>query len=327
MEKDGYCPISKQGIRETANTYIADFVEDRVVIPKSYEGKVLISSGKVDRDISVKLPKEAEFCNGILEPDGTVKYSGRSNADISIKSQAVVQQGIPLIEVDARISIQDSTAPQRYSFEYNLPSNYRMLSSEDYYNEQKDMAEINDMELEQGWIYILNADNEMVAVIEPAAASDSVGHRVDTHYELRGTTITQVIDFDSDTIFPITATTTSTKPSNHKIGDAREYCKIDYSVIGAASFVSGTGYSVLTDAAKTKIKKAIVAKVGSKFIPIINIASWAVEGYAVLRSLQGYSYTSVLIDYEIWAIYKHQGGRWVEGRQYKNSSVYCTLVK
>lgn len=280
-------------------------------------------------DLTMIQPKEIKAGKEAMMEGNSILPDRNTDVDISVSPLQKVEAGVSLIGNKTLVEIKNASAPKQYSFRYDLPNGYRMMKSEDYFYEQKKVADQDkeDLVLEKGWIYILDGNDEIVAVIDPAEATDADGNSVRTHYDLVGSSLVQVINFDENTSFPVTATPTATRPTNHKIEDATESCTLDHNVIGLNSFVAGTGCSALTAAAKTKIKNAIIAKIGSKFVPILNIASWAVSGYATIASYAGYRYTKVTVGYEIWAYYKHQGGRWVEGRQYKNSSIKLKCIK
>ena len=71
----------------------------------------------------------------------------------------------------------------------------------------------------------------------------------------------------------------------------------------------------------------IVKKLGSEFIPVLGNVSWIVSGFATIADVMGYKYTQVTVTYEVWAYYKHQGGRGVEGRQYKGQTIKLRCIK
>lgn len=303
---------------------LADFT-----LPENPKIAVVMDSSLEGESISVHLPEELGLKQGVAKAGGVMTYRGERHATLKLKTLQREEKGVLLTSMQTDVTLKDKMDPDRYSFNYELPSGYKMIKSEVYYDQiiNAEAGLKEEEQFQKGWVYILNEDGEIVAIIEPAYAEDANEKKINTHYEVVANTLVQVVDITDNTVYPVTVTTTSSRPENHKIGDYREYCTIDHNVIGAASFVSGTGYSCLTDAAKEKVKKAIAAKLGSKFVPILNLASWTLEGYATLNSLRGYSHTSVILDYELWAYYKHQGGRWVEGRQYKNASLLLTLIK
>lgn len=299
------------------------------LIEEVVKSGILEASKAAIVDLAMIQPKEIKAGKEAVMEGNSILPDRNTNVDISVSPLQKEEAGVSLIGNKTLVEIKNASAPKQYSFRYDLPNGYRMMKSEDYFYEQKKAADQDeeDLMLEQGWIYILDGNDEIVAVIDPAEATDADGNSVRTHYDLVGTSLVQVIDFDANTSFPVTATPTATRPTNHKIEDATESCTLDHNVIGLQSFVAGTGCTTLTAAAKTKIKNAIITKIGSKFVPILNIASWAVSGYATIASYAGYRYTKVTVGYEIWAYYKHQGGRWVEGRQYKNPNIKLKCIK
>ena len=88
-----------------------------------------------------------------------------------------------------------------------------------------------------------------------------------------------------------------------------------------STWLPGLGASaataILTEKAKEKATSIIVAKLGSKAIPIVNWALFGLSAYCTYQGYKGYTYTKVSIVCDLWAIYKHQGGRWVRGFGYK----------
>lgn len=61
-------------------------------------------------------------------------------------------------------------------------------------------------ELDEGYVGVFDSDTgEPVAVIEPAWAKDANGAAVRTRYEINGSTLTQVVDVDRNTAFPVVA--------------------------------------------------------------------------------------------------------------------------
>lgn len=88
-----------------------------------------------------------------------------------------------------------------------------------------------------------------IGSIAPAWAVDAAGNAVPTHYEINGTTITQVVDFSADTAFPVVAdpsvqngATYVTIPSNYvydtnaKQKTLHDYCSYSPDSWGGANF-------------------------------------------------------------------------------------------
>jgi hypothetical protein len=66
--------------------------------------------------------------------------------------------------------------------------------------------------LDDGYVGVFDAETgEPVALIEPAWAKDANGAAVPTRYEIDGSTLTQVVDVDQDTAFPVVADPSVTK--------------------------------------------------------------------------------------------------------------------
>jgi hypothetical protein len=60
--------------------------------------------------------------------------------------------------------------------------------------------------LDDGYVGVFDAETgEPVALIEPAWAKDANGAAVPTRYEIDGSTLTQVVDVDQNTAFPVVA--------------------------------------------------------------------------------------------------------------------------
>lgn len=72
-------------------------------------------------------------------------------------------------------------------------------------------------ELDDGTIFIVDENDEVVRTIDPAWAKDGEGKDIATHYTITGNTLVQHVDFNENTKFPVVAdptegdTKTSTK--------------------------------------------------------------------------------------------------------------------
>lgn len=316
-------------IEEDGDIYSAEGELSDIEIPVDGDEEIVMISDGFE-PIAIGIPEEMQDYVGECEGNGTIIYS-EDGADASLAVQATKEEQDELIieGVKSLVTIENSDAPKSYTFSYNLPANHSLIKSEEY-NEEG----------EKGWIYIVNNDSilideetgeehsEIVSVIEPAWAKDMNGNEIETFYDIKGNDLIQTILFNKNSLFPIVADPkTTTKPKSRLKYTDEATCNINHSYIGLGSFVSGSVSKGLTSAAKSKIRNAIIAKLGSKFIPIVGVASWAMVGYASIQSARGYNYTKVYIKYEVWSVYKHQGGRWVQGSQYRNVKMKLTLVK
>ncbi|HET8615325.1 MAG TPA: hypothetical protein VFL94_07355 [Actinomycetales bacterium] len=60
-------------------------------------------------------------------------------------------------------------------------------------------------QLGHGYVAVYDRSGEPVALIEPAWAKDAHGNAVKTRYEIDGSTLSQVVDVDAHTAFPVVA--------------------------------------------------------------------------------------------------------------------------
>lgn len=56
-----------------------------------------------------------------------------------------------------------------------------------------------------GEIYVIDSDGTVVESVDPAWAKDANNKDVPTHYEIIGTSLIQIVDFDENTAFPVVA--------------------------------------------------------------------------------------------------------------------------
>jgi hypothetical protein len=186
--------VSTERLSEKDNAFYASNGNCNIVIPKSGNNEIELQNQAAC--LTVKLPYH-QTLNEAKRAEDTVIYS--SNSDPSIKYAV---QGLAYKEgsgLRCLIIIENSTAPKRYSYEFNLNKGQRIVRSEDCANKE---------EATRGYLYIVDenkAESESIFYIEPAWAKDSNGKDIPTHYEIEGNTVTQVVEFDENTTFPVVA--------------------------------------------------------------------------------------------------------------------------
>lgn len=131
-------------------------------------------------------------------------------------------------------------------------------------------------------IYIVDSEDNIIEIIEEPWAKDANGNDVNTYYSICDDSVVQTVDFSDSSAFPIIA-----DPS---VGATKSFSvKVSNSMMGVPSY----GCSTVTAAGKkvlnAQTKKAIIAKVGSKFIPGLNIATWIVTTLGYINGLTGYN--------------------------------------
>lgn len=320
-------------VGRTRTDFVVNGVNLEVEIPKAGDDEIGFES-TTGEPFTMGLPNEVEDARGVLTEHGTVIYDGDEDVSVAVQSTCQFQDGLIIEGVRSMILIHDASAPSEYAFDYDLPRGYQLVSSEDYYETE---------EVEAGWIYIVDKNNlfvdnnteeefmEIVAAIEPAWAKDADGNNIPTYYRIEGDSLIQVVNFDEESSFPITADpTTTTKPKNTLLASGTDVVKINNSDVSAIVTLAGFG----TQVAKAGFKKAFqkyalqelkealekqLVKKGIKYVSgLISVATAAIDIYCAYQWLvKGYTYTHIKYKYEEWKIYKHQGGRWVAGYSHK----------
>lgn len=169
------------------------------LIPQKGDGKIEMNLR--NELIKIELPNEIENERGILTQSGMIIYNSID------KNVAVgVQQEKDGEDETLRIllNINKPTAPKAYTFNYNLPKNYKIIPMESYCKNDTELL----MEFEyktKGSLMIISETNEPVVIIESPWAKDKNGADINTFYSIKGNEITQHIDFNNDTVFPIVA--------------------------------------------------------------------------------------------------------------------------
>lgn len=98
---------------------------------------------------------------------------------------------VPLIQADGTLQIttviENAQAPKRYDYPVDVPSGASLVQDPG------------------GVVAVVAADGSPLRVFGEAWARDADRNPVPTHYEVHGSTLTQVIDFNRHTVFPVVA--------------------------------------------------------------------------------------------------------------------------
>lgn len=154
----------------------------------------------------MKLPIEASDDDGILTKNGTMIY-GKEDDAVTIGVQPLKDEtgNVSFEGVRTLITINESTASKEYTFAYDLPEGYSLITAKDYYCDIIDNEAVNENDYDTGEVYIVNKDNVIDTVIDAAWAVDANGNDVDTYYVVNENILTQVVNFDEKTTFPVIA--------------------------------------------------------------------------------------------------------------------------
>ena len=191
-------------------------------IPKDPEGKIRMDSEDIG-SVSMKLPEEVP-CEKAEMVDGTVMFDS-SEEDVTVAVQTEKCEGDEAAGnmVRSMVIIDSAKAPKEYTFgfalkkgqslkyEKDVPEKYVSDESADRQTDESADKQTDESADKQnpagkgrGKIYVVE-DNEPLCEIQPAWAKDADGEPVDTHYEIRGNDLVQVVSFDENTRFPVVA--------------------------------------------------------------------------------------------------------------------------
>ena len=201
-------------IYEEDGEFVIDIDDTDITIPEDGNSEITIESDEIEQ-LSMELPKEFAAMEGKLIDDDIIIYDD-DNSNVSAAVQGIQKQhgDVYLEGIRSLLTIENSEAPHNYSFNFNVPDGYQLMTSEEY----------NDEDSEAGYVYIVNEDNvieedgretvDVMGVIAPAWAKDANGNNVNTSYIINGNTLTQSIEFDENSAFPIVADPTTTTYQN-----------------------------------------------------------------------------------------------------------------
>lgn len=154
-------------------------------------------------NVRIDIPVDPAEGITLFDPDGTIIGIGLPNAenasDATPEGNGVVSYDngdgsstVPVPKDDGSVQIttviDTPDAPTRYEYPLDLPEGATAT-----------------LDAETGYVSLLDADGVWIGGVAPAWAKDANGVDVATHYELTGTTLTQVIDHATGMAYPIVA--------------------------------------------------------------------------------------------------------------------------
>ncbi len=173
---------------------IADGTNTIVKIPKKSSDKIIVEHSYEDsKTFSIDMPNNiTNKGKTSISKNGTVVYQDEDSS-VDLAAQAINDGNME--GVRSLITIKDKTAPRKYDYNINLSEGSRLVTAADYLGKEFDTKEV----------YIVDKDNMIIGIIDQPWAKDANGKNIDTHYEVSGNTLTQVVDFSEDSVFPIIA--------------------------------------------------------------------------------------------------------------------------
>lgn len=138
-----------------------------------------ISLGTDAGDLTIGLPFTDFADDATAEKNGVVSYDNNNGST-----------SVPVVTADGSLQINtvlhDPSAPSEYSYDLTIAGGGQIVPAGEGYA-------------------IVNGDNEPLVFIEEPWAKDANGVAIPTHYNLDGTTLTQVVDLSSTTVYPVVA--------------------------------------------------------------------------------------------------------------------------
>lgn len=171
-------------------------------IPNDASAGIVLSDGTAGR-IKITLPNFEDSSDAVQSDAGLVIYPSRGPATNAARQ---TRSGVQLLS-----SIATKAAGNRYSYRFDLWPGQRLVREGDE-------------------ILIVDAVGNVDYLIEAAWAVDANAKAIPTHYEIAGSTVTQVIDFDAvaNLSFPVVADPAiSINPGCSRMGgmkNAWKYC-------------------------------------------------------------------------------------------------------
>lgn len=191
---------------DAGNAFVDDSGDWITTIPKDGSDFVTMED-KNGVSIGMSLPKGIEIEDGVATDTGTVVYQTDESVDVCVQSVKEEQDGIIIDGIRELVTIKDKDAPKKYSFNFDLPKGYSLVTSEEYCSRWNKKIESEDckMEVEPGYVYIVDGSDEIQTVIDAPWARDANGNEVVTSYTIDGHTLFQYVEFNENSEFPIVA--------------------------------------------------------------------------------------------------------------------------
>ncbi|HYH75320.1 MAG TPA: hypothetical protein VD735_05165 [Candidatus Saccharimonadales bacterium] len=149
-------------------------------VPKDADKGVTIKN-KDGSSLAVSLPGAAEAADAQKVTNGVVSYP--SDAGVANAVQATDDGGVRMLTV-----IDSPSAPTRYDYHVSVPAGGAVRLAR------------------QGGAEVVNARNEVIAVVASPWAKDARGNHIKTWFATNGTTLTQYVKHNvAGVVYPVTA--------------------------------------------------------------------------------------------------------------------------
>lgn len=175
---DGLADVSVSTSGEHAISSVANDV--RVVVPQNPAHGIVLESEASGAGFTIGLPFSTVASDANAIDGGVVAFDNRNGSTT-----------VPLVKEDGSVQIttviDSKSAPTRYEYDLSAPAGSTVALTE------------------TGEVVITGSAGEFIGGISAAWAYDARGAAVATHYELDGSTLTQVIAHDKSSAYPVVA--------------------------------------------------------------------------------------------------------------------------
>lgn len=166
--------------REDGSAAIDVVVEDVSVTVPTDPSRAISMTLEDDVPLMIALPFADDAAQAEVLQDGVVAYD---NGNGSVTAPVLKSDGsLQIVTV-----IDGPSAPSRYDYTLSIPVGGRIEA------------------LDNGALQLLDQGGGFIGGIAPAWATDADGNAVNTHYEVAGLTVTQVVEHSESDSYPIVA--------------------------------------------------------------------------------------------------------------------------
>ncbi|MCQ2548204.1 MAG: hypothetical protein MJ145_04290, partial [Clostridia bacterium] len=94
------------------------------------DGNIVMDSE--EESIGMGLPEEVQDEEGILTNDGTVIYGATQDVSVAVQVGEEELGGTTCEFTRALVTIDNADAPKEYSFKFDLPEGYKLITDKEY---------------------------------------------------------------------------------------------------------------------------------------------------------------------------------------------------
>lgn len=142
--------------------------------------------------MDITVPNNLTDVEGPFKNKNSIKYSNENKTANVVITAEKDKDGL-VCSYSWKIEILDKSAGNKFTYSFDDNVDYTIVKAEDY-----------DESFQGAGLYFLDSDGNELSAISEAAAYDANGKKVESHYEIIGDKVTQVVSFGADSAFPIT---------------------------------------------------------------------------------------------------------------------------